>query len=364
MALRDLRSARNHGDSKDTAGDRPAGGASVVQWGPPAGTLDTLAARAGTAHAPENELPAWLPQPAGQPPAGRWVRGAGRAPAPGLDPPPDDDRRPLVAVRGSSPQPNELEPREVAAAPGAGNRLGFRSDSPTSAAGGPAARAAWQVAHCPGCGEPITKEARRCAACGRQFMVGVPTGTASLLVGAGMLVGLVFGGLLVGIALPRDAATAGVGPAASNAAPTFVPVSANAAAALRGTTALNGRLASEAEPLSEALAETSFPVQDVVKVLRRMSSDARAATAMVGSLGDWPWAISHQTQLQAFYDQLTGEINAGLGASVTSAAAYRESTRAILATLRSIVDLDATSRELAAQSGITLPQIAIPAALR
>lgn len=195
-------------------------------------------------------------------------------------------------------------------------------------------------------------------------MLGVPAGRASLLVGAGMLAGLVVGGLAVGIALPRDAATAGVGPAASNAAPTFVPVSANAAAALRGTTALNGRLASEAEPLSAALAETSLPVQDVVKVLRRMSSDARAATAMVGSLADWPLASSHQAQLQAFYDQLTGEINGGLGASVTSVAAYRDSTREVLATLRSIASLDATARELAAQSGITLPEIAIPAALR
>ena len=143
-----------------------------------------------------------------------------------------------------------------------------------------------------------------------------------------------------------------------------MPVSANAAAALRGTTALNGRLASAAEPLSAALADTPFPVTDVVKVLRRMSSDTRAATAMVGSLGDWPAASSHQAQLGAFYDQLTGEINAGLGASVTSADSYRASTREILATLRSIVSLDATARDLAAQSGITLPPIVIPAALR
>ncbi len=364
MALRGLRSAFNRGDTKGTAGEGSADGGSGVQWGPPAGTLDTLAAKSGTTHAPANELPAWLPQPAGQPAAGRWARGATRAPAPELDPPTDEDRRPLAAARGFGPQPNELEPREVAAAPGANSRFGFRSDSLSGAPAGTGARAAGLAAHCPGCGEPIAKGARRCASCGRRFMLGVPAGRASLLVGAGMLAGLVVGGLVVGIALPRDAATAGVGPAASNAAPSFVPVSANAAAALRGTTALNGRLASEAEPLSAALAETSFPVQDVVKVLRRMSSDARAATAMVGSLADWPQATSHQTQLQAFYDQLTGEINTGLGASVTSADAYKGSARAILATLRSIVGLDATARELAAQSGITLPEVAIPAALR
>ncbi len=364
MALRSLRSALNRGDTKDAARDGSPGGGSGLQWGPPAGTLDTLAAQGGTARAPGPETPAWLPQPADQPPGGRWIRGTSRAPAPEPDPMPDDDRQSLAAARGSDPQSYELERRELAAAPGPGKRFGFQSDSLAGAAAGPAARAAGRGAHCPGCGEPIAGGARRCAACGRRLMLGVPAGRASLLVGAGMVAGLVVGGLVVGIALPRDDATAGVGAAASNAAPTFVPVSANAAAALRGTTALNGRLASEAEPLSAALAETSFPVQDVVKVLRRMSSDARAATAMVGSLADWPQAASHQTQLQAFYDQLTGEINSGLGASVTRADSYRGSARAILATLRSIASLDATARELAAQSGITLPEIAIPAALR
>ncbi len=342
MALRGLRSALNRGDPKNTTGNRSANGGSGLQWGPPAGTLDALAGKAGTPPTPRNDTREPAPQPVGQPAAAHWVRTASQTPPPAAasDPTPDPDSRPAPRIFDNF----GTQPAVTA-----------REGIPTPAVSG---------AHCPACGRAITKGTRRCEACGRRLLLDLPAGKASMLVGAGLLAGLVVGGLVVGIALPRDAATDGAGPAASNAGPTLVPVSANAAAALRGTTELNGRLASEAEPLSAALAETQFPVQDVVKVLRRMSSDARAATAMVGSLAGWPEATGHEAQLAAFYDQLTGEINAGLAASVTSPDSYESSTRAILATLRSVVNLDATARDLATQSGVTLPVIVIPAALR
>ena len=344
MALRGLRSALNRGDPKNKTGGKSANGGSDVEWGPPAGSLDALAGKAGTPPTTRNETPARAPQPVGQPAAARWVRATTQTPTPAAasDPTPDPVLEPAPRMADDLGMPPFVTAREGAAATA------------------PAAPSA----HCPACGAAITKGARRCEACGRRLVLDVPAGKASILVGAGLLAGLVVGGLVVGIALPRDAAAPGVGPTATNAGPTLVPVSANAAAALRGTTALNGRLASEAEPLSAALAKTSFPVQDVVKVFRRMSSDARAATAMVGSLAGWPEATSHEAHLAAFYDQLTGEINAGLAASVASPDSYKASTRAILATLRSIVNLDATARDLATQSGVTLPVIVIPAALR
>ncbi len=344
MALRGLRSALNRGDPKSTAAGGSANGGSGVQWGPPAGTLDALAGKAVAQPTPRNQTPAWTPQPVPQPTASRRDRVTSQAPTPAAtaDPTPDPAREPASRIFDS-----------FGTSPAVTAREGAPATAPTAPG-----------AHCPACGVAIPRGARRCAACGRRLLLDVPAGKASMLVGAGVLAGLIVGGLVVGIALPRDATTAGVGPAASNVGPTLVPVSANAAAALRGTTALNGRLASEAEPLSAALAKTSFPVQDVVKVFRRMSSDARAATAMVGSLAGWPEATSHEAQLADFYDQLTGEINAGLAASVTSPDSYKASTLAILATLRSIVNLDATARDLATQSGVTLPVIVIPAALR
>ncbi len=185
-----------------------------------------------------------------------------------------------------------------------------------------------------------------------------------MLVGAGVVAGIVVGGLLVGIALPRQATPAGIADGPATSAPSLVPVSSNPAAALRGTTALNGRLAADADPLTAALAAKTFPVQDVIAVLRRMSIDTRAAAAMVPSLGEWPAAPAHQAALTAFYDELTTEIDGGLAAAASNEASYKATTTSILATLRKVAVLDAEARALAAGTTIVLPEITIPDALR
>ncbi len=186
---------------------------------------------------------------------------------------------------------------------------------------------------------------------------------AAQLVGAGVIAGFVIGGLLVGIVLPRGGASAGGAQGASPSAPGKAPVRADAAAALRGTTTLNGRLALEADPLATALAASSFPTQDVIAVLRRMSIDARAASAMVPSLGGWPDAATHEATLGTFYDQLTTQIGDALSLSVTNTAAYKAATTSILATLGRIIDLDAAARRLGDDAGINLPPVTIPATL-
>jgi hypothetical protein len=217
---------------------------------------------------------------------------------------------------------------------------------------------------CPSCGSTIAKGSRRCQSCGRRMLFDVPVRKATALVGSGLVIGLVAGGLVVGLALPRDAASAGTGAGGDTAAATLIPVSGNAAAALRGTVTLNGRLAAEAEPLSAALTETTFNTQDVVKILRRMSSDMRAASAMVPSLGAWPEAADHETALSNFYGTLTDQINGALSASVTSEGSYRAATTQILATLRQIPALDAGARRLADGTTVQLPAVEIPAALQ
>ena len=183
-----------------------------------------------------------------------------------------------------------------------------------------------------------------------------------MLIGAGALAGLVVGGLVFGIALPRSPAAATTDPAAAASGQPF-HVTGNMAAALRGTTALNGRLAAQADELSAALTAESFPVQDVVQVLRRMSTDTRAAAAMVKSLDTWPDAASQRAALTSFYDELSTELDAGLAASTTSAGSYKATTQSILATLTQVSDLDAQARVLAGAAGIQLPAVTIPGVL-
>jgi len=160
------------------------------------------------------------------------------------------------------------------------------------------------------------------------------------------------------------AATASNGPIATAAA--FGPVTpiaaAEGAAALRGTTTLNGRLVAEAGPLARAVAAKSFPVSDVVKVLRRMSADTRAAAAMVKALDGWPAAGTQQAALAAFYAELGSEIDGALAASSRSVAAYKTATRQVVATLAKVAELDAASRSLAADVGLSLPVIVLPEA--
>ncbi len=79
-------------------------------------------------------------------------------------------------------------------------------------------------------------------------------------------------------------------PPAIGAAAAAAEIPTGAVAALRGTTALNGRLADEATALRKALDAKKFKTGDVQKVLRRMAIDARAGVGMLTSLAAWPEA--------------------------------------------------------------------------
>jgi hypothetical protein len=216
---------------------------------------------------------------------------------------------------------------------------------------------------CPACGRTIARGSTRCGGCGQRLVLDVPLRKASMLLGAGLLAGLVVGGVLVSLTTPRQASPAAATVVASQPpGPTPIPaaVASRSLAALRGTTTLNGRLAAQAEPLARALAAKKLAVPDVVAVLRGMSADTRAAAAMVPSLGTWPEAADHQAALTAFYDSLTSELDAGLAASVKSGNAYRKAAQRVMVLLARIPGLDAASRTLAAGMGADLPAVDFP----
>ena len=209
MALRSLRSAVNRGDTKDAARDGSPGGGSGLQWGPPAGTLNTLAAQGGTARAPGPETPAWLPQPADQPPGGRWIRGPAalprRSPSDARRRPPVPCRRPRLTPSRTSSSGASSRPRPAPASASASNRTPSRVRPPAGGARRRTRRPLSRLRRADRRGSAPVRGVRTTTHARCPCRQGVAPGRR------GDVAGLVVGGLVVGIALPRDDATAGVG---------------------------------------------------------------------------------------------------------------------------------------------------------
>jgi hypothetical protein len=223
--------------------------------------------------------------------------------------------------------------------------------------------------HCPSCDRTIERGTKRCEGCGQRLVLEVPAASAARLAGGGAIGGFLVGGLLIALVFPHggtsgnpaaDAAANGNG----NGGNVTVNAPVPALAALRGTSALNARLASRADDLAVALDQKKFPVGDVVPVLRRLSQDTRAGAAMVKSFGTWPDAATHQAALGAFYDNLAGDIDGILAISVRDTGAYEAATRDIMRTLAQIPTLDDEARLLAAQAGTDLPPLVVPDSLK
>jgi hypothetical protein len=224
---------------------------------------------------------------------------------------------------------------------------------------------------CPTCARTIAHGTRRCEGCGERLLLDVPMRRAATLSGAGAVAGIVATLLVVNLFAPARVAVlggSGVVPTPSGVASSgdaaLVAIPASAAAALQGTTEINGRLASEAGPLAKALAAKSFKTGPVVKVLRRMAVNTRAGTGMLRPMGDWASAADQRAALASFYDTLDRQIQAGLSASVRSRTAYKKAAKQVLATLRNAPGLDAAARELVSGAGVQLPPVTFPVALR
>ncbi len=222
---------------------------------------------------------------------------------------------------------------------------------------------------CPSCGRTLARGVSRCDGCGQRLLFDVPLDRAARLVGAGAAGGILLTLVLVNLFAPARPVTtspsdavAGIGAGGTGTAVTLeIPTAA--AAALRGTTAINARLAAEASPLAAALDAKRLNTTAVQKVLRRMSIDTRTGAGMVRTFTGWPEAVGQQAALAAFYEELGGQIDKGLAASLKSTDAYRKAAKAVLATLGEIPSIDASARELAVRGGLELIPVTFPAEL-
>ena len=221
---------------------------------------------------------------------------------------------------------------------------------------------------CPSCGRTLDHGSYRCEGCGAWLLLDMPLKRAAMFVGGGLVAGIVVTVLLLNLfAAPRPAPVTGLdGPngAGTTAAAAAGEIPTGAVAALRGTTALNGRLADEATALRKALDAKKFKTGDVQKVLRRMAIDARAGVGMLSSLAAWPEAAGQQAALEAFYADLQRQIDAGLSASLRSTGAYKKAAKAVLSTLGTAPAIDSDARALAAQAGVELVPVTFPKAIR
>ncbi|HET7829481.1 MAG TPA: hypothetical protein VFL03_07970 [Candidatus Limnocylindrales bacterium] len=222
---------------------------------------------------------------------------------------------------------------------------------------------------CPKCGRTLDRGTFRCEDCKTFLVLGQPLRLVAPFIAGGLVIGILVTTLLTNLfAPPKAAPVAGldgaIGGTGAGTVAGSLDIPSGAAAALRGTTAINGRLAAEATTLRKALDAKKFRPGDVQKVLRRMAIDARAGTGMLTTLAAWPEAAGQQAALDAFYADLQRQIDGGLNASVRSAGPYKKAAKAILATLERTPDLDADARTLAGQSGIELAPVEFPKSLR
>jgi hypothetical protein len=231
------------------------------------------------------------------------------------------------------------------------------------------------IVDCPVCKRPLDAAARRCPGCGTLLVAGVQASKAGMFAIFGVAIGLMVGASVMGVATlgvrapatpTTPAATAAPAPTTApvpTAAPAgggspLVPVAATAA--LKGTAAVNARIASTAAPLSAALADASFDSQGVAQILRRLNVEAGAAQALLPALNSWDEASAVHGQLRDFYASLRATANLALGASIRNDEAYKAAARDVLQQLAKLPSISSASRDLAQTAGVELPAVDTP----
>jgi hypothetical protein len=229
------------------------------------------------------------------------------------------------------------------------------------------------IVDCPVCKRPLDAASRRCPGCRTLLIAGVQASKASMFAVFGLAIGLMVGASVMGVAALGVRAPANPSaPVATTApVPTLAPggggggggsalVPVAATAALKGTAAVNARIASTATPLSAALASPNFDSQGVAQVLRRLNVEAGAAQALLPALNSWDDAGAVHAQLRAFYESLRTTANQALSASIRNDDVYKNAARTVLQQLATLPAISSASRDLAQTAGVELQAVDTP----
>ena len=231
------------------------------------------------------------------------------------------------------------------------------------------------IVDCPVCKRPLDAASRRCPGCRTLLIAGVQASKGAMFAAFGLAIGLMVGASAMGVAAlgvraPSTPSTpvATSAPVATTApVPTLAPggggsalVPVAATAALKGTAAVNARIASTATPLSAALAAPNFDSQGVAQVLRRLNVEAGAAQALLPALNSWDDAGRVHAQLRDFYESLRTTANQALSASIRNDDVYKDAARTVLQQLAALPAISSASRDLAQTAGVELPAVDTP----
>ena len=171
------------------------------------------------------------------------------------------------------------------------------------------------VFNCPVCARPLPDGTWECPGCSTHLIFGVTFRRAGGLLAFGAVVGILFGGLAmsvaIGLGLPTGT-TAGNGiignptnpggsPKASlapGAAPVVVAPKA-ALAAMRQIALLDERMAADGATLKAAVKANR--TGDIARALRTLGADASVGSKYLTGLGTWPDAAAVAVSREAFY---------------------------------------------------------------
>jgi hypothetical protein len=231
---------------------------------------------------------------------------------------------------------------------------------------------------CPSCGRPLATGTRRCPGCSTRLVAGIRATKAAGFLAAGIAIGAFIGaGVTGGVVLlagPTTASVEGAPAVAPSAAPassapvasapgpiTAPSVPATAVSALRQSTMINQRLATDATRLSVALAMDEPSASEIARVLRALAANAAFGDRIAPDVADWTDAAAVSAGLVEFYATIGGTARDGLSYSLTSPAAYVAAGREMLAVMAGLPTLDAAARSVAEPAGIDLPPLTIAA---
>jgi hypothetical protein len=230
------------------------------------------------------------------------------------------------------------------------------------------------VFNCPVCARPLPDGTWECPGCSTHLIFGVTFRRAGGLLAFGAVVGILFGGiamsLAIGLGLPSGT-TAGngiVGNTSTNGSPKpslapgagpVVTAPKAALAAMRQIALLDERMAADGKTLKAAVKANR--TADIARALRTLGADASVGAKYLTGLGTWPDAADIAVSREAFYASVASTSRAGLTKSLSNKKGYKASGKAVLTILKKMPKLDAAARELAVSAGADLPVVDLAA---